>query len=46
LAQHQNVLVKLRDEIKATTGVGSKARHPDRKDLKKMTYLGFVLKEG
>ena len=46
LVKHQNVLLKLRDEIKSIVGVGDEARMPDRNDIKKMLYLAFVLKEG
>jgi len=44
--KHQNVLSKLRNEIKSIVGVGDEARRPDRNDIKKMLYLTYVLKEG
>jgi hypothetical protein len=43
---HENVLSKLRNEIQEKVGIGSEARRPDRTDLKKMTYLNYVVKEG
>ena len=46
LAQHPDVLQKLRGEISATLGIGKNSRLPDRNALKKMKYLGLVLKEG
>jgi cytochrome P450 len=45
LVKHQNVLSKLRNEIKAIVGVEDEARSPDRNDIKKMLYLTYVLKE-
>ncbi|KAH8596265.1 putative cytochrome P450 alkane hydroxylase [Bisporella sp. PMI_857] len=45
LVKHQDVLAKLRKEIKRIVGVGVNAQHPDRHDLKKMRYLSYVLKE-
>lgn len=46
LVKHQNVLSKLRNEIKSIVGFGDEARSPDRNDIKKMLYLTYVLKEG
>ena len=46
LAQHPHVLAKLREEISSIAGVGEESRLPDRNTLKKMKYLGLVLKEG
>ena len=45
LARHQHVLDRLRREIESILGVGS-SEQPTRVDLKKMTYLNLVLKEG
>jgi hypothetical protein len=46
LARHPSVLDRLRAEIETSLGLGDFARRPDRADLKKLTYLGLVLKEG
>lgn len=46
LARHQNVLDRLRVEIENTVGIGASAPQPTRNDLKKMTYLNLVVKEG
>lgn len=46
LAQHPDVLAKLRKEIGSIVGLGMASRLPDRNDLKKMKYLSLVLKEG
>jgi cytochrome P450 len=46
LVKHRNTMVKLREEIKRTVGVGGDARSPERNDMKKMVYLSYVLKEG
>lgn len=46
LAQHPKVLVKLRDEISSTVGVGRKSVTPGRIHLKKMKFLNYVIKEG
>lgn len=46
LVKHENVMAKLREEIKMTVGVGDEARNPNRNDMKKMLYLSYVLKEG
>lgn len=45
LARHQKVLDKLRREIAQVSGLGMNASPPTREDLKRMPYLGFVLKE-
>ncbi|CAG8978256.1 hypothetical protein HYALB_00009153, partial [Hymenoscyphus albidus] len=45
LAQHPQVLAKLREEISVIVGVGHEARAPDKNSLKKMKYLHYVLKE-
>lgn len=46
LAQHPNVLAKLRREISSIVGVGTDSSLPDRNMLKRMKYLNLVLKEG
>ena len=46
LARYQRVLEKLRSEIESFVGLGKKAPEPSRNDLKKMTYLNLVIKEG
>lgn len=46
LVKHGDVMVKLREEIKRTVGVGDDAKSPDRNDMKRMFYLSYVLKEG
>lgn len=46
LAQHPDVLAKLRKEIDSIVGLGMASRLPDRNDLKKMKYLNLVMKEG
>src|SRR5438034_4726068 len=46
LVRHQNVLSKLRAEIRSTVGIGPDAPLPTMKDVKKMPYLAIVLKEG
>lgn len=45
LAQHPDVLAKLRREISSIVGVGKDASLPDRNMLKRMKYLNLVLKE-
>ncbi|CAF9905365.1 MAG: hypothetical protein HETSPECPRED_004969 [Heterodermia speciosa] len=45
LAQHPHVWAKLRKEINSIAGVGEDSRLPDRNMLKRMKYLGLVLKE-
>ncbi|KAL8679207.1 MAG: hypothetical protein Q9186_004504 [Xanthomendoza sp. 1 TL-2023] len=45
LAQHPDVLGKLRQEIGSVVGLGMASRLPDRNDLKKMQYLNLVFKE-
>ena len=45
LAQHPQVLAKLRNEIQLISGLGKDAPLPTREDLKKMRYLDLVLKE-
>ena len=46
LLEHPHVLAKVREEISSIAGVGEESRLPDRNTLKKMKYLGLVLKEG
>lgn len=46
LAQHLDVLAKLRWEISSIVGVGKDAILPDKNILKRMKYLNLVLKEG
>lgn len=46
LAQHPDVLGKLRQEIASTVGVGKDSTLPNRNTLKRMKYLNLVLKEG
>lgn len=46
LAQHPDVLAKLREEINSIVGVGKESRLPDRNSLKRMKYMNLVLKEG
>jgi cytochrome P450 len=46
LAQHPDVLEKLRGEISSIVGVEEGSRLPDRNTLKKMKYLNLVFKEG
>jgi cytochrome P450 len=46
LAQHPDVLAKLRGEISSIVGAGKESRLPDRNALKKMKYLNLVFKEG
>lgn len=46
LVKHENVMAKLRKEIKTIVGVGEEAQNPNRIDIKKMLYLSYVLKEG
>jgi cytochrome P450 len=46
LAQHPDVLAKLRVEIRSIVGVGDDSTLPDRNTLKKMKYLTLVVKEG
>ena len=46
LVSHEDVLSKLRAEIGAIVGLGADARDPDRNDIKKMTYLSLLFKEG
>jgi cytochrome P450 len=43
--RHPRVTGKLRKEIALVSGLGIDATQPTRAHLKKMTYLGFVLKE-
>ncbi|KAL8650886.1 MAG: hypothetical protein Q9226_004956 [Calogaya cf. arnoldii] len=45
LAQHRDVLEKLRQEIGSSVGLGMGSKLPDRNDLKKMKYLNLVFKE-
>ncbi|KAF2757314.1 n-alkane-inducible cytochrome P450 [Pseudovirgaria hyperparasitica] len=45
LARHPNVLARLRDEIKAITGLGPTAETPTRAHIKRIPYLDLVLKE-
>ncbi|KAL9636695.1 MAG: hypothetical protein Q9204_002163, partial [Flavoplaca sp. TL-2023a] len=45
LAQHPDVLAKLRHEIGSVVGLGMTSRLPDRNDLKRMKYLNLVCKE-
>ncbi|KAL8734574.1 MAG: hypothetical protein Q9166_001474 [cf. Caloplaca sp. 2 TL-2023] len=45
LAQHPDVLAKLRQEIGSVVGLGMASRLPDTNDLKKMKYLNLVFKE-
>ncbi|KAL8669813.1 MAG: hypothetical protein Q9168_005617 [Polycauliona sp. 1 TL-2023] len=45
LAQHPEVLAKLRQEIDSIVGLGAASRLPDRNDLKRMKYLNLVFKE-
>jgi cytochrome P450 len=45
LARDQRVLRKLCTEIEDLVGIGPNAPEPTRNDLKKMTYLGLVIKE-
>ncbi|KAL2062429.1 hypothetical protein VTL71DRAFT_6695 [Oculimacula yallundae] len=45
LVSHDQVMTKLRDEVREIVGVGRKGRLPDRNDIKKMHYLSYVLKE-
>ncbi|KAK0116170.1 hypothetical protein ONS95_013200 [Cadophora gregata] len=45
LVMHEQVMSKLRDEVRSTVGVGINARRPDRNDIKKMQYLSYILKE-
>ncbi|KAL8711970.1 MAG: hypothetical protein Q9220_003666 [cf. Caloplaca sp. 1 TL-2023] len=45
LAQHPDVLAKLRQEIASVVGLGMASRLPNRNDLKKMKYLNLVIKE-
>ena len=46
LAQHPDVLEKLRAEISSISGVGKESKLPDRNTLKRMKYLNLVIKEG
>lgn len=46
LARHQSVLARLRSEIESVVGLEQDAPEPSRSDLKKMTYLSLVIKEG
>lgn len=46
LARHQNVLEKLREEISGVCGLGEDAEPPSRENLKQLTYLNLVIKEG
>ncbi len=46
LVKHQNVLLKLHNEIQSIVELIYEARHSDRNDMKKMLYLTYVLREG
>lgn len=46
LARHQLVLEKLRNEISNVCGLGVDAEPPTRDQLKQMSYLSLVVKEG
>ena len=46
LARHQSVLARLRREVEEVIGLGEDAQPPTRQDLKRMTYLSLVIKEG
>lgn len=46
LARHQDVLAKLREEIAAGCGLGKDAGPPSRENLKQLTYIHLVIKEG
>jgi cytochrome P450 len=46
LVQHPHVLSKLRAEIRDTIGVGPEAQAPTITQLKTLTYLSLILKEG
>lgn len=46
LARHQGVLDRLRSEIESTVGIGADATPPSMTDLKRMSYLNLVIKEG
>ena len=46
LAQHPDVLAKLRAEISSLVGVGKESMLPDRNSLKRMRYMNLVFKEG
>lgn len=46
LARHQPVLKKLRSEISTVCGLGVDAKPPTRDELKQMSYLSLVIKEG
>ena len=46
LVKHENVMAKLREEIKTTVGVGDGARNPNKDDIKRMWYLSYVVKKG
>ncbi|KAG9250648.1 cytochrome P450 [Emericellopsis atlantica] len=45
LARHPHVLSRLRGEVAEHVGTGPEAALPTREQLKKMTYLGLVIKE-
>ncbi|KAG9251386.1 n-alkane-inducible cytochrome P450 [Emericellopsis atlantica] len=45
LARHPHVLSRLREEVAEHAGIGPEAKLPTRDQLKKMTYLGLVIKE-
>ncbi|KAH9219897.1 cytochrome P450 [Leptodontidium sp. 2 PMI_412] len=45
MLNHEKVMSKLKDEVRRVVGVGSDARTPDRKDIKKMQYLSYILSE-
>ena len=45
LARHEQVLDKLRREIEQISGLGMSASPPTREQLRRMPYLGLVLKE-
>lgn len=46
LVQHPNVLTKLRDEVKGAIGVGPEAPDPTINQVKTLSYLSLVIKEG
>ena len=46
LVKHGEAMMRLKDEVERTVGVGKDSRIPDRNDIKKMPYLSYVLKEG
>lgn len=46
LARHQDVLARLREEIALVCGLGGDAEPPSRENLKQLTYIHLVIKEG